>query len=169
MSAAKQRLDDADARLASLEAPLADLTESASGARVLLADDERLERISTRIAEISASARHALDGVEGRAASIPVTAPRSTPELGVVHRAEATGYVAVYFDGGMTDEITLLVGQSDPPSEVVGVANSAADLHSYVGAVVRRGEYWRVASRNEDRAQRGAGDSGFVCVFTPFA
>ncbi|HUF83962.1 MAG TPA: hypothetical protein VMQ81_05145 [Acidimicrobiia bacterium] len=86
--------------------------------------------------------------------------PRSRPAFNEVQRADVAGYVSLYFKGGYTDDIQLLVGVGDPPSEVVCEANTRNDMNSYAGAIVRPGEYWMARSKS------GA-NSGFECVFTP--
>lgn len=90
-------------------------------------------------------------------------APRVFGELGRTYRAEWTGYVSLYFEGGYTDSVELRVGDTSPPTTVVCTLNSRNDINSYAGGVVRRGEYWLAASSREH------GDSGVRCVFTPFA
>jgi hypothetical protein len=85
---------------------------------------------------------------------------RSRPAIGVVHRAEVTGYVSLFFTGGRTSVVRLLVGWADPPTECVCEANTRNDLNSYAGGIVRKGEYWLLDSKHGDR-------SGFECVFTP--
>lgn len=85
---------------------------------------------------------------------------RTRPALGVVHQAEVTGYVSIYFTGGRTDKIQLLAGWDDPPTECICEANNYNDLNSYAGGVVRQGEYWMVVSKKLEK-------SGFECVFTP--
>jgi hypothetical protein len=90
-------------------------------------------------------------------------APRVFGELGRTYRAEWTGYVCLYFDGGYHDRVELRVGDSPPPTTVVCTLNSRNDLNSYAGCVVRRSEHWLATSSCED------GHSGVRCVFTPFA
>lgn len=82
------------------------------------------------------------------------------PAIGVVHRAEATGYVSLYFVGGRTATVRLLVGWGDPQTECICEANTRNDLNSYAGGIVRKDEYWTLESKLGDR-------SGFECVFTP--
>lgn len=85
---------------------------------------------------------------------------RARPVFNEVYRADVAGYISVYFTGGRTDTVRLLVGADDPPTECVCVAE--ARLNTYAGAVVRPGEYWQVQSKV-------GGKSGFACTFTPLA
>lgn len=98
-------------------------------------------------------------GLEQAAAGVDV--PRFEGELSQVYRAEWTGYVSLYFAGGFTDSVSLLVGPEDPPTLEICKLNTSSDINSYAGGVVRRGEYWVAASRKPGR-------SGVKCVFTPF-
>lgn len=86
--------------------------------------------------------------------------PRTRPAFDTVYQAEATGYVSVFFAGGRTDVLQLLVGPEDPPGECICEANTRNGLNTYIGGIVREGEYWTVVARNGAR-------SGFQCVFTP--
>lgn len=98
-------------------------------------------------------------GLESAAAGIDV--PRVRASLDKVYRAERTGYVSLYFDGGYTDRVKLLVGPEDPPGSIICELNTSNSINSYAGGVVRRGEYWMARSEK-------AGKSGVKCVFTPF-
>jgi len=80
-------------------------------------------------------------------------------ELNTVYHATSFGHVAVYFVGGRTARVRLLVGQSNPPATSVG----HADASSSIGGIVRPGEYWMVATR------RPGVKAGFEGVFTPLA
>ena len=64
--------------------------------------------------------------------------------------------MAVYFVGGRTARMRLLVGPQSPPTISVGYA-----IDSYIGGIVRPGEYWMAATR------RAGMKAGFECVFTP--
>ena len=59
-----------------------------------------------------------------------------------MYRAKSHGYVAVYFVGGRTARMRLLVGTQSPPTTSVGYANSGSEINSYMGVSVHPGEYW---------------------------
>ena len=86
--------------------------------------------------------------------------PRLRLRLNVVYQAETAGYVSLSFSGGYTDQLRILVGLEKPRAECVGEANSANDINSYAGAIIRPGEYWM------DESKRG-GRSGVKRIFTP--
>ena len=86
---------------------------------------------------------------------------RQTLPLGVVHHAATLGYVSLWFAGGRTDVVDLLVGPDDPPTTVAGQLDCSAGFNGYVGTVVRPGEYWMATSKHPD-------SSGVLCMFTPF-
>jgi hypothetical protein len=81
--------------------------------------------------------------------------------LDTVYEARTHGYVAVYFVGGRTARMHLLVGTTNPPTTSVGYANSGSDINSYMGTIVRPGEYWMAATH------RAGMKAGFECIFTP--
>ncbi|MEU7530655.1 hypothetical protein AB0A74_33340 [Saccharothrix sp. NPDC042600] len=150
MFGARKQVEALTARVAELEHRVAALSADLERARPLLADTARLEAL-TRGAE------SALAALEARNEPLRVAGERFDGRLGVVYRAEVTGYVAVYFTTGWHANVELLVGAQAPPTRVVGVA----DADSYAGGVVRAGEYW-LARPDNDRA----GDA-FRIHFTP--
>jgi hypothetical protein len=99
-------------------------------------------------------------GLRERATAAGVGLPRVRLDFGAVHRAEVTGYVSLYFVGGRTNKMRLLVGWNDPPADCIGEVNTTNGEQTYAGGIVRQGEYWTVASNHGNR-------SGFECVFTP--
>jgi hypothetical protein len=123
----------------------------------LLEDDERHTRLMA-LAERTGAALHAL---ESRAAQAGVGAQRFEAALDTVYHARTHGYIACYFVGGRTARMRLLVGTQSPPTQSVGQANSRADLNSYMGAIVRPGEYWMAATHKPGMK------AGYECVFTP--
>lgn len=54
-----------------------------------------------------------------------------------------------------------MVGQQSPPTTSVGYANSGSEINSYMGGIVRPGEYWTAATHHPGMK------AGFECVFTP--
>jgi hypothetical protein len=147
-------------RIEQLEKHVAELAETMTTARAMLADSRRLDELAARAGQLSAGADAALLALGERAAASGVGLPRLRPALGAVHRAEATGYVSLYFTGGRTGTLRLLAGWEDPPTECICETNTRNDLNSYAGGVVRKGEYWTVAGKHPE-------GSGYQCVFTP--
>ncbi len=119
---------------------------------------EALRRMVDEMTMLQAKTSAVARGDAGRAA-------RMIGELNRIYRSEWTGYVSLYFDGGTTDIVTLLIGSTSPPTECVCTLNSTNRFNSYAGAVVRGGEYWVARSSHEAGSQA----SGVRCVFTPFA
>ncbi len=109
--------------------------------------------------------------IERLSAGTAVGTPRLQPELNTVHRAEVLGYVSLYHPrGGAADEVRLLVGPDDPPTECVceaGWNDNGNYFASYAGAIVRPGEYWMVESPREARESALGVGPGFRCIFTP--
>lgn len=180
-----RRLDalarELDARLAALEQRLGarqDAAEAAARAAIdrrfaelvaTLSDDpERRTRMLLAAVsdEVRAALAASLDEAR-RLSALRVDAEdaarqaRTHAALNETYRAAATGYVALYFTGGYTDRVRLLVGASDPPDECVCELNCVNDINAYAGGVVRRGEHWRAESEKGEA-------SGVRCVFTPF-
>jgi len=151
-------------RIAELDNRVRQLTELVAPAQALLDDSRRLEEMAGQAKRLSAAADTALQTLSERAEAAGVGQPRTRPAPGVVHRAEVTGYVSVFFTGGRTDTLRLLVGWDDPPTECVSEANTFNDLNSYAGGIVRKGEYWTLAGTHT-----GKKSFGFECVFTPLA
>ena len=149
-------------RIEELESRVAQLTEMVAPARALLDDSRRLEDLAERAKRLSAAGDAALTALGARAAAAGVGQPRFRPAFGVVHRAEVTGYVSVFFTGGRTDTFRLLVGWNDPPTECVSEANTFNQLNSYAGGIVRKGEYWTLTGTHTSKKSYG-----FECVFTP--
>jgi hypothetical protein len=149
-------------RIAELEKRVGQLTEMVAPARALLDDSRRLEQLAGQARRLSAAADAALLGLSERAAAAGAGQPRIRPAFGVVHRAEVTGYVSVFFTGGRTDTLRLLAGWDDPPTECICEANTFNQLNSYAGGIVRKGEHWTLAGTHT-----GKKSLGYECVFTP--
>lgn len=116
-----------------------------------------------QVAAIKAEVAALLDQVRSAAAEARGAAGqrRFRSDLNVIHHAQATGYVSIFFNGGRTDRVKLMVGATDPPTEVVSELNCRNDINSYAGGVVRQGEFWTAKSEVGK-------NSGVECVFTPF-
>jgi hypothetical protein len=157
----KRDAEDLRLRMEALERRIDQLAGQVAAVRPLIDDAARLEDLAEQATRLSAAADAALQALYGQATRVGVGQARFRAALDKVHRAAAHGYVAVYFTGGWTDRVRLLVGPDNPPTACVCTANSTNDINSYAAAVVRPGEYW-IATSN-----RGADKSGFVCMFTP--
>lgn len=123
----------------------------------LLDDEDRHARL-TDLAERTGAALRAL---EARADAMGIGTPRFEAALDTVYQAPTFGYVAVYFVGGRTARMRLLVGPANPPTTSVGYANSGGEINSYMGTIVRPGEYWMAGTH------RAGMNAGFECIFTP--
>jgi hypothetical protein len=142
------------ARVQELEGRVERLTTSLGA---LLDDEERYTRL-TDLAERTGAALRAL---EEQAEQVGIGESRFEAALDTVYRATTYGYVAVYFVGGRTARMRLLVGPQSPPTTSVGYANSGSEINSYMGGIVRPGEYWMAATH------RHGMKAGFECIFTP--
>jgi hypothetical protein len=133
--------------------------------------ESRVEELETRVAqlledngrvpELAERAENALKALAKLAEPAGLTEQRFEANLDTVYQATTYGYVAVYFVGGRTARMHLLVGPTSPPTTSVGYANSGSDINSYMGTIVRPGEYWMAATH------RTGMKAGFECIFTP--
>jgi hypothetical protein len=123
----------------------------------LLDDEDR----HARLTELATRAEGTLRALEALAEPVGVGEPRFEAALDTVYRATTYGYVSVYFVGGRTARMRLLVGPQSPPTTSVGYANSSGEINSYMGGIVRPGEYWMAATH------RTGINAGFECIFTP--
>lgn len=128
--------------------------------RPLAADTLKLDDLAERAQRLSGAAGEAMAALNAQAGEAGIARERSEVELNTVYQAETTGYVCVYYRGGFTDKVELLVGTQDPPIEVTCTANTTNGINSYCSAIIRKGEHWMVKSRK-------GRDSGFACTFTP--
>jgi hypothetical protein len=87
--------------------------------------------------------------------------PREMARLNQVYHSPFTGYVALFFTGGYTDRVQLLMGPTNPPEFCVCRLNCQGDVNSYAGGIVRQGEYWLAQSQIGE-------ESGVECCYTPF-
>jgi hypothetical protein len=113
------------------------------------------------VTELADRAENALRALEALAEPTGVLQPRFEANLDTVYQATTYGYVAVYFVGGRTARMHLLVGPTSPPTTSVAYANSGSEINSYMGTIVRPGEYWMAATH------RAGMKAGFECIFTP--
>ena len=118
-----------------------------------LADAQEASALKERILRLYQELAQLVDGGGSRQ-------PRTVARLNQVYHAPQTGYVALFFVGGRTDSIELLMGPTNPPEICVSQLDCGAGINSYAGGVVRKGEYWLAESA------RGEG-SGVRCCYTP--
>ena len=121
---------------------------------------EQQEALERRVAELERVVQTLITRAEPPAVPAPPGAGFEG-RLDTLYRAEATGFVAVYFVTGRTAKVQLLVGPGDPPTRVVGVVDSRGSHQSYAGGIVRAGEYWVAASAS------GRPNLNFRVHFTP--
>jgi hypothetical protein len=159
MAVSKRDIEALHARVGDLERQVEHLAGLVAAARPLLDDAGRLEDLAERAGRLAAAAEAALQALHGRGGHLGARQARFRAAFDTVHRAEAHGYVALSVTRGPSDKIRLLVGPDDPPAECVGEINNVSD-DSFLGAVVRPGEYWTAASVRHRT-------SGFACLFTP--
>ena len=156
IAALRTRVDQLEGELAQLRAMLATVGP-------LLADASRLAGWAAEAQALQTSTGAAVDTIRTLTASAGVGRPRFDAKFNEVYQAGTTGYLSLYFTGGRTDRIEILVGPNDPPTDSVSESNSRNDLNSYAGTVIRAGEYWMVRSEFSN-ARRSTGYRG---VFTP--
>ncbi|WP_433271934.1 hypothetical protein ACQPZF_14540 [Actinosynnema sp. CS-041913] len=113
--------------------------------------ESRDDALHTRVQELEDRVAH-LTGLLG---TLLQGEDRFQAALNTVYQARTSGYVAVYFVGGRTARMRLLTGPQSPPTTSVGYGDT------YVGGVVRAGEFWMAATH------RPGIKAGFECVFTP--
>lgn len=130
----------------------ADLERTLSEADLLRDRSGRLRTLADELEQAQGELVRRLSGGGAPAERFPAA-------LDTVHRADCLVYVAIYFTGGRTDKVSLLIGEENPPAKSYGELNSGADINSYIGGVVRPGEYWTARSKNRS--------SGVKCVVTP--
>jgi hypothetical protein len=73
---------------------------------------------------------------------------RTNARFNVVYQAQVPSYISIYFVGGRTDKVSLLIGDDDPPTKSYGELNVSADINSYIGALVRPGEHWMAKAKH---------------------
>ena len=87
--------------------------------------------------------------------------PRFEADLDTVYQAESHGYVAIYFVGGRTASMRLLVGPRARRPRASATRTPRLEINSYIGGIVRPGEYWMAATHSTGMR------AGFECIFTP--
>lgn len=126
----------------------------------LVADGKRLRQVTEDVGRRHEEAERALRALVSRLEGGAMPPPRTKVEFNKVYQAETLGYVAAFFDGGRTDKVSVLIGAENPPALSYGELNTTNEINSYVGAIVRPGEYWMVRSKRGER-------SGVKCFYTP--
>jgi septal ring factor EnvC (AmiA/AmiB activator) len=161
MFGTRKTIEKLEREVSELRGEVSRLATELTRVRPLLADAQQVERSLADLERLRLAARAACDEMNSHVDAVQLHQARHTVPLNSVRFAKVTGYVALYFDGGRTDVVRLLVGPDDPPENCVCEANSSYKINSYAGGIVRAGEYWKAESKV------GATGTGFICVFTP--
>jgi hypothetical protein len=143
-------------RLAAVEGRLARIDAMTAQAAPLLADAAHVQHLAEEARSLSEAVRVTVAGASEAAKT--VVKPRFTPRFNEVYRSEGFGYVCVYFAGGRTGTVRILVGIEDPPTELA--VEVAFESPNYGAAVIRPGEFWTLSCRRAD-------GGGFKAQFTP--
>ena len=83
--------------------------------------------------------------------------PRFEPLFNQVYQADGHIFVTVWFEGGHTSPVELLVGDEFPPDVSLGVLRAESGNAS---GLVRPGEYWALSCKRDD-------GGGFRAMATP--
>jgi hypothetical protein len=150
-------------RVDQLEGEVQQLRAAVAVARPLLEDANRLAGWAAEAHALQDSTSAAVDTIRSLTAAAGVAQPRFNINLNEIYQARTTGYLSIYFTGGRTDQVEILVGDSQPPTASVAESNTRNDLNSYAGTVVRAGEYWLVTAKHAI----GGRSTGYRCTFTP--
>jgi hypothetical protein len=157
MFSGRRGQDDVAAALESLGAQVAELRQRTEVVGRLADDAGHLEQLASEAARLNASTLAALEGAQAVVGEHVVTRPRFVPEWNAVYRADGLGLVVAWMSSGRTDQIQLLVGPADPPTDAISWNDNQ---NTFICGAVRPGEFWMLASRV------GPG-SGWKAMFTP--
>jgi hypothetical protein len=147
----REDIDLLTKRVAELEQQVARLSDQLGHA-----DSVRLTELAEEASRLNAATEAGLRTLRERAAPLGVGGPRFDIKLNTVYRAEADGHVSVTFVGGFTGRVQILAGRTNPPAEPVSFPGD-----EYVSGLIRRGEYWTVATVPPGRKP------AFRGIFTP--
>jgi hypothetical protein len=161
----RREIETMTARIEALEREVQRLSARTAAAGPLLDDARRLEELAGRAERCSRATTVLVDELQGLTTRAGVGGARFRAEINKVYQASSHGYASLYFQGGRTAKIQIVVGTTSPPDEVVGEVNTVNDLNPSTGAVIRAGEFW--GARFRDGWDAKGNGSGFVCVFTP--
>lgn len=121
-----------------------------------LADIARLKELAEEAARLNAATEASLRTLRETARPLGVGAKRFDIKLNTVYHAASDGHVSVVFVGGFTGRVQILAGPTAKPSEPVSFPGD-----EYVSGLIRRGEYWTVATIPPGRKP------AFRGIFTP--
>lgn len=155
MAGRRDELAALRARVDQLEREVERLHAATDMARPLLDDAGRLADLADEARRCGDSAAAAVDTMRALTAAAGIGQPRIRAQLNTIYQAKTTGYVWLFFVGGVTEPAEILVGTKRPPTESVATALSGA----YAGAIVRAGEYWMARAKNRN--------AGYRCIFSP--
>jgi uncharacterized coiled-coil protein SlyX len=179
MAGKRDELAELRARIAQLELRNSHLEQEIQGlhaataqARPLLDDTDRLASLAAEARRQNESTAAAVETMRGLTAAAGIGQPRFEAKFGMIYQTTTTGYVSVNFgiteslvsvglgmSGYATDIVTILVGTSSPPTQLVAKTNSRNHECDYAGAIIRAGEYWVALAEH--------GGAAYRCIFTP--
>jgi hypothetical protein len=155
MAGRRDELAALRARVDRLEQELERLHAATDMARPLLDDARRLADLADEARRCGDSAAAAVDTMRAMTAAAGIGQPRLSAQLNMIYQAKTTGYVWLFFVGGVTEPAEILVGTTRPPTQSVAKALSG----TYAGTIVRAGEYWTARTNNKN--------AGYRCIFSP--
>lgn len=136
-------------RVTELEQQVTELTDQLGGIA-------RLTELAGEAAELNAATEANLRTLRETATPLGVGGKRFDIKLNTVYHATADGHVSVVFVGGFTGSVQILAGRTAKPTEPVSFPGT-----EYVSGLIRRGEYWTVATIPPGRKP------AFRGIFTP--
>ena len=155
MSGRRDELAVLRARLDHLEQEVERLHAATDIARPFLDDARRLAEWADEARRYGESAAAAVDTIRALTAAAGIGQPRIRAQLNTIYLAKTTGYVWLFFVGGITEPAEILVGAKRPPTESVAKALSG----TYAATIVRASEYWMARVNNKN--------AGYHCMFSP--
>ena len=131
----------------------------------MFGSDKPAGDLEARVAALEARVEALLSAQGGAVANGAAgIVPRRLVQFDMVYQAPETGYLTLWSGWGGSDRCVILAGPVSPPTEELGMLNTMKNLNTYIGAVIRRGEYFCVTSE----ATRVGRESGVTAHFTPF-
>ena len=100
-----------NAEVAALRKRLRALDTEVAVLRPLRAEAGRIDELAERATQLSEAAKVAMAAVDDRAVDAGLARPRVPCSLNTVYRADVLGYISLYYRGGRTGHVRLLVGE----------------------------------------------------------
>lgn len=123
-----------------------------------LAAVARMKELAEEAERLNAATEASLRTLRETARPLGVGAKRFDITLNTVYHAESDGHVSVVFVGGFTGRVQILAGRTPKPTEPVSFPGD-----EYTSGLIRRGEYWTVATIPPGRKP------AFRGIFTPLS